>query len=72
MSITRKDARDLTFVTREQAVDTVIRLMEERDELLEALKAMLVEKPIDELFEYAAWCKKQARAAIAKAEGEQK
>jgi len=41
-------------------------------ELLEALKAMLVEKPIDELFEYAAWCKKQARAAIAKAEGEQK
>lgn len=35
--ITRKDANDLTFLTRDQAVDVVIRLMEERDACLAAL-----------------------------------
>jgi hypothetical protein len=35
--MTRKDAKDLSFVTRDQAVDVVIRLMEERDACVKAL-----------------------------------
>lgn len=46
----------------DEAADELRRLYAVNQELLEALKAFLVEKPIDELFEYAAWCKKQARA----------
>lgn len=35
--MTRKDANDLRFVTRDQAVDVVIRLMEERDACVNVL-----------------------------------
>jgi predicted transcriptional regulator len=64
MSITRKDARDLTFVTREQAVDTVIRLMEERDALLEALQRVKETGVF-----VGAIAQEMMDAAIAKAEG---
>jgi cobalamin biosynthesis protein CobT len=37
--MTRKDAEDLSFITRDQAIDVVIRLMEERDACVEALEA---------------------------------
>lgn len=33
----RKDANDLSFLTRDQAVDIVIRLMDERDACVNAL-----------------------------------
>ena len=47
------------------------RLIASTLELLEALRGMLVEKPIDEILEYAETAKQKARAAIAKATGTQ-
>jgi hypothetical protein len=41
--ITRKDANDLVFRTREEAVEIVIRLMEERDALVAACRRVLSE-----------------------------
>lgn len=66
--ITVKDARDLSFTTRDEAVDIVIRLMEERDALLQALKNLLESHYNDNIIK--ADCL-EAEAAIAKATGEQ-
>ncbi len=41
LTMTVKDARDLSFTTRDAAIDVVIRLMKERDELLEALNNLV-------------------------------
>jgi hypothetical protein len=63
-SMTVKDARDLSFLTRDQAVEIIIRLMEERDACVEALEGVMYwdnGKP--------EW--ETARAAIAKATGGQ-
>lgn len=71
--MTRKDAEDLRFITRDQAIDVVIRLMEERDACVEALEAgAFVEHalPFGNVCE-CSQCKfvRLKRAAIAKAKG---
>lgn len=58
LTMTVKDARDLSFTTRDAAIDVVIRLMKERDALLEALEALI------DGAEAMGWDTTQARAAI--------
>lgn len=43
-TLTVKDAKDLSFVTRDDAVDVVIRLMEERDALAAVLDKIVGQK----------------------------
>lgn len=64
-TLTIKDARDLSFLTRDQAVEIIIRLMEERDACVVALQHLLVAH--GEQLDYAF---QQAQDAIAKATGE--
>lgn len=40
LALSAKDAKDLLLRTRDEAIDTVIRLMEERDALLNAAKRL--------------------------------
>ncbi len=61
--ITRKDAKDLGFLDRDQAVDVVIRLMDERDTLVLACKRVLAE------VEVPAELRGLIETAVAKAEG---
>lgn len=41
IGLSRKDANDLAFLTRDQAIDVIVRLMEERDTCVQALQAAL-------------------------------
>jgi hypothetical protein len=66
----RKDANDLRFLTRDQAVDVVIRLMDERDACVNALYLYLKAGVGNSTcFELQLQADQLARDAIAKATG---
>jgi hypothetical protein len=68
--ITAKDAKDLRFITRDQAVDVVIRLMDERDACVNALYLYLKAGVGNSTcFELQFQAEQLARDAIAKATG---
>jgi hypothetical protein len=86
-NLTVKDARDLSFLTRDQAVDIIIRLMEERDACVSALRHLLemtgeppdkncschISPPCNDCVDHSGWrdAFDFANSSIAKATGEQ-